>query len=127
MISLSVWHHETRHRGMRVQAARHPPVGPTHSQKKFLSKLNQRIFESGMGVGAPRGMVEEPDRALDGLSRARYCNWTALALDPTPIQMSIDPELAAQGQNPHGLLAASCHRLSLPPRSYRSRWKNDGT
>ena len=40
--------------------------------------------------------------------------------------MSIDPELAARGQNPHGLLAASCHRLSLPPRSYRSRWKNDG-
>ena len=35
-------------------------------EEKFLSKLNQRTFESGMGVGAPRGMVEGPGRALDG-------------------------------------------------------------
>ena len=37
-----------------------------HAAEKFLSKLNQRTFESGMGVGAPRGMVEGPGRALDG-------------------------------------------------------------
>ena len=72
---------------------------------QFLSKLNQRIFESGMCNGAPRGMVEGSGRALDGVIGARHCNWTALALDPTPIQMSIDPELAARGQNPHGIKA----------------------
>ena len=57
--------------------------------------------------GAPRGMVEGPGRALDGVISARHCNWTALASAPTPIPMSIDPELAARDQNPHGLSAAA--------------------
>ena len=66
------------------------------------------MFESGMGVGAPRGMVEDRVERSTGVISARYCNWTALALAPTPIPMSIDPELAARGQNPHGgLLAAA--------------------
>ena len=74
-------------------------------EDKFLSKLNQRTFESGMGVGAPRGMAEDRAERPTGVRSARYCNWTALALDPTPIQMSIGPELAARGQNPHGIKA----------------------
>ena len=60
------------------------------------------MFESGMGVGAPRGMAEDRVERPTGVSSARYCNWTALALDPTPIPMSIGPGLAARGQNPHG-------------------------
>ena len=62
-----------------------------HPEGKFLSKLNQRMFESGMGVGAPRGMAEDRVERPTGVSSARYCNWTALALDPTPIPMSIGP------------------------------------
>ena len=76
-----------------------------HLRPKFLSKLNQRTFESGMGVGAPRSWSRGRVGRSTGVSRARCCDWTALALDPTPIQMSIGPELAARGQNPHGIKA----------------------
>ena len=44
--------------------ARNP--NPQAHGEKFLSKLNQRTFESGMNVDAPRGMVEELGWALDG-------------------------------------------------------------
>ena len=86
------------------------PFTPGHRSQvpgkpKFLSKLNQRTFESGMALARHAAWSRGRVGRSTGVSRARCCDWTALALDPTPIQMSIDPELAARGQNPHGIKA----------------------
>ena len=51
---------------------RAPTLTPQRQPGSF--EAEPMNFESGMRNGAPRGMVEGPGRALNGVVNARHCN-----------------------------------------------------